>query len=439
MDAAIAASSTEPHLVDGLDFRLPPTGQYIESKRQVTWQPASANNFSPNGARLVRFQLAGHDWLLGETVRVSWQVNNTDAGANRNLMPLSIYGGAMISRARLIVNSQIVEDLQYYNRTNELLSYLLSPGRRNLNTGEGFGNNNAADWNAVITPEPIAPSTGRRVTFPLLFGLFAQPKWLPMSYMNNLTIELELGDADGWIDSAAGNSTGWNITDVRMFADVVTLDPGLTNAISEHVLAGKSLPIAYSSFFTQMNTNPGNNPTFMTSLTKGYSYLKGVLVTFFCPSGEGGVPANTNKKALNHFWSWGSATADLNPAHDRFDVFLSIGNKIMPEYHVTSFSEAWYRLRLAVGKYASDSMISVTPREFRSSKFILAWDTERGALQAGGGLAHTGISTTGGEMLTLQAKGMSANGATLGPTYVYTTLHYDGILQLQLDSASILS
>ena len=154
---------------------------------------------------------------------------------------------------------------------------------------------------------------------------------------------------------------------------------------------------------------------------------------------RGGVPANTNKKALNHFWSWGSATADLNPAHDRFDVFLSIGNKIMPEYHVTSFSEAWYRLRLAVGKYASDSMISVTPREFRSSKFILAWDTERGALQAGGGLAHTGISTTGGEMLTLQAKGMSADGTTLGPSYVYTTLHYDGILQLQLDSASILS
>ena len=223
-----------------------------------------------------------------------------------------------------------------------------------------------------------------------------------------------------------------------MFADVVTLDSGPSSAIGEHVLAGKSLPIAYSSFFNQQSSNPGGSHTFQTMISRGFSRLKGCLVSFYNPPGTAGVPAGNGTTEVNGFWGWHLITDSLVPDRDQMDIFIQLGNRVMPEHHVTSLSEAFYRLRLAVGKYAGDNQMAITPREFRCNKFILAWDFETGALQAGGGLSFTGLSSRSGELLTIQAKNMSAAPGGAGPSSVYVTLHYDAILQLNLDSAVVL-
>lgn len=223
-----------------------------------------------------------------------------------------------------------------------------------------------------------------------------------------------------------------------MWADVVQTDSGLTSAIAEHVLAGKHLPIAYSSFFTQLSSNPGGNPDFQVVLSRGFSRLKGIFATLYCPPGTGGVGAGEHgSKQVNSFWCW-HGVQDHTAAYDRFDCFFSIGNRVIPEYHVRSFSEAWYRLRLAVGKYASTESLSIAVRAFRAWKFVLAVDLETGALQSGGGLAHTGLNTRSGELLTLQAKGFSRDQATEGPREVYVSLHYDAIISVGLDNTQVL-
>ena len=54
--------------------------------------------------------------------------------------------------------------------------------------------------------------------------------------------------ASGSVFAASNTSISWQTQDVRIVADVVTLDNGLQNSYAEHVLSGKSLPINYSTY-----------------------------------------------------------------------------------------------------------------------------------------------------------------------------------------------
>ena len=77
------------------------------------------------------------------------------------------------------------------------------------------------------------------------------------------------GEFDG------NTSISWQIEDVRLIADTVTLDNGLQNSYAEHVLPGKSLPTSYSTYITilQSCTFPNIN----VSVTRAVSRLKTVF------------------------------------------------------------------------------------------------------------------------------------------------------------------
>ena len=51
-------------------------------------------------------------------------------------------------------------------------------------------------------------------------------------------------------ENDGGTSISWQTEDVRLIADIVTLDNGLQNSYAEHVLSGKSLPISYSTYIS---------------------------------------------------------------------------------------------------------------------------------------------------------------------------------------------
>ena len=83
--------------------------------------------------------------------------------------------------------------------------------------------------------------------------------WCPIT----LEFEIVSGATDAVITPIAGGSaftpsntsTSWQIQDVRIAADVVTLDNGLQNSYVEHVVSGKSRPINYGTYinFTKLH------------------------------------------------------------------------------------------------------------------------------------------------------------------------------------------
>ena len=68
----------------------------------------------------------------------------------------------------------------------------------------------------------------------------------------------------------------WQIQDVRVVADIVPLDSGLQNSFTEHILAGKSLPINCGIYITILQSC--SFPAINISVARAVSRLKMVFL-----------------------------------------------------------------------------------------------------------------------------------------------------------------
>ena len=153
---------------------------------------------------------------------------NNDGTSNRALRPLS---GPLsfFRRARGLVGGAIVDDVDCYNRVHEMLHILTSEANRDNDELEGFGPRWDNDefwgkWNGNTNFGEIPPNGSKSVTFKPLFGLFNQPKYIPLMW-SPLTLELEVvngatGPLVGRNASAdykdTNTSITWQLRDVRL-------------------------------------------------------------------------------------------------------------------------------------------------------------------------------------------------------------------------------
>ena len=101
-----------------------------------------------------------------------------------------------------------------------------------------------------------------------------------------LTFELEIvnGDTDPIINidgttfNSTNTSTAWQVQDIRVVCDIVSLDSALQNSYAEHVLSGKALLINYSTYITQFQTIVSSNSA--ANVSRSASRLKSVFITF---------------------------------------------------------------------------------------------------------------------------------------------------------------
>ena len=191
---------------------------------------------------------------------------------------------SFIRRARCLVGGAIVDDIDYYNRVHEMLHILTSKNNRDNDDVEGFGqrwdNENIYRIDAGLLGG-IAKDKSRTVSFKPLFGLFNQPKFLPLAYCP-LMMEFEIvNNATDPIvtpgTAYADTSSSWKIKDIRIVCDVVTLDNALQNSYAEHVLSGKALPINYSTYVSQFQTLGTDAKQISVSVTRSVSRLKSVF------------------------------------------------------------------------------------------------------------------------------------------------------------------
>jgi hypothetical protein len=276
----------------------------------------------------------------------------------------------------------------------------------------------------------------------LLSGLFSQSLWLPLQYLSNFTIELELG---GYSDAfapayqapgaaaPAARSQLWSLSDARLHCDLCQLDGALNSSYAQHLQSGKTLPIAISSFVTQTQRAEGANQSIV--LARSFTRLKGIFITWFRANDPAGLKNQSN--FLYHPHGPGGYVR----AHDSIELQTQIGSKKYPENAVQSLAEYYYRLRLAIGAHFGDVPISITPRAFRSTHFIAAFDFEKAATGPAGGVSFTGISTRNGELLVVDYKGFGVPNAVAAqsttPTQSFVSLNYDAIIELSQDGVSI--
>ena len=101
------------------------------------------------------------------------------------------------------------------------------------------------------------------------------------------TIELELvtNHLDPIVDptvagfDGADASTDWQISDVQVKCDIVTLDNTLQNNYDSHLLSGKTLPINYNTYITQSQVVSGKDVS--VNLSRAITRLKSIFVTLY--------------------------------------------------------------------------------------------------------------------------------------------------------------
>ena len=407
------SNSVEDRLVDGLSFQLKPGASYVTERKSVTYHPQGSNIYSTSGTKLIKLLLTGDQWLDPSTFRIMFDLqNNETLASNKLLRPL---GGphTFIRRMRILANGAVIEDIDNYNRVHEMFKILNAEDTNKNNDAEAFGQQITKYTNLdTTTVAGILGGQSQTVLFKPCSGLFNQPKMLPIRYMP-ITIELEIvhdntepvvsetTNTANNFDLANNTSTNWQIQNVMVKVDTVTLDNQLDNSYAEHLLSGKALPINYQTYVSQMQSilsgNDGQQKVRL-NVTRALTRLKNVFITL-----DKSYPAdNVLYKPWNSFYSpMENYTADVlnsfNAEGEIADFQVQIGSKLFPEYPIRSHAEAYYQLRKTLGKHDQHNSFNITQHEYRCRKFIMGIDMEK-VLEAG----YTGINTRAGDLMNIR-------------------------------------
>ena len=118
----------------------------MTNRRSVSYFAQGGNQYSPNGVKVMKFNLTGDQWLDPSTSRVMFQLNNTgntgaaEGTALKRVEPLSWNPAVFFRRARIICGGVVVEDIDIFNRLSLMLTALKTEEEHDITAGEGFCN-----------------------------------------------------------------------------------------------------------------------------------------------------------------------------------------------------------------------------------------------------------------------------------------------------------
>ena len=494
------ASSENSGVVNELQYKLGHVANYIVGRSSVLYYPSGGTVYAPRASKTLRFNLTGDNaWLDASTLNVRFQFNNTSAHAIKllNALPANFF-----YRMRILAHQTIIEDWSYYNRIYNTIHALL-PAEKKFNDyclGFGFNDDVVANtysnvnFESTNTPPQVDAGKSRVVQFNLFSGLLSQTKYIPLHYLKGLTIELELvSDVNDCITrAAAADVYDWTLTEPVVMCDIVQLDQSLENEFANALLDGESLPIAYDSFVTQLQSLPSTDQATI-SLSRSFTRLKSLFITFYnpirtledvlvVPAGGGAAVASdfrftaTEDKqiplnAINHFYHKNfirpggydlnafpelpalTAAFDIRkegyyrycPENDNLSIQVQIGAKLFPEQPIESLSSAYYHLRKTLGniKPTSPFSLNINDKEYRSHKFICGVDLEKCNTSD-----FSGINAKMSDQITIRLKNLSHTkviGTSAGqilagssPEYMYVSLNYSGVLLISDKGISVL-
>jgi len=433
------ANSVDQVLLDDFNYsKFKPGANYVTDRRSVTFWPSGSNVYKPReGTKLIKIQINGDGGLLDpRTVRVMYTLRNTDPNS---LHKLRTVGGpwSFFRRARLLAGGASCEDIDEYNRIHEMFSTLESEGKRNNDDIEGFGIR--YDKAGVVLNEANYPgiesNKEKTVLFKPMFGLFNQSKMIPIRYCP-LTMELELvtnpedcviiGGAAGDPAPAflaSNSSTSWEIVDVQLKCDLLTLDNAVDNQMVEKLLSGKSININYNTYVSQSQSISGRNSS--VPITRALTRLKNIFVTFDGLRVDEATRLHWYKE-FNDFYHPNSYSVTDYDSDKELEIQVQVGSKLFPEYPIRSLSESFYQLVKCLG-LSSLRDVSLTNDSYRTHNFILGLDTEK-VLQAG----FTGLNTKAGDLLSVKVKNDSRNAVESSfPTKMHVVLNADQVLEVR--------
>ena len=261
-------------------------------------------------------------------------------------------------------------------------------------------------------------------------------------------------DKQGYYFQFGNTSVSWEINNVIIRTEVITLDNTVDNNITKHLLEGQLLKLIVPQYHTITQTFNAGGGEINMNIVKSASKLSNAFITLY-RSPRGGnrygyyMPDNYIYKKRNYFFNPmingeindGSLTETLPLQQGKgFQDYsrnvswqLQVANKKWPEFECQSLSEAFYFLRRTLHYHNYDqNSLNISYKQYRENKFVIGVSFEKMA-----DVNFTSINTKMGLLITFKIKGTEG---TLAETEqiqeIFTHLVSESVVEL-IESGAI--
>eukprot|EP00438_Fugacium_kawagutii_P005784 Skav220136 [mRNA] locus=scaffold4510:111703:114411:+ [translate_table: standard] len=415
------------------------------------------------GNKNIRFNISADDnnYIDLSSIRVFATLQNTDANQEKFLRPLAGLH-SFFQRYMLNVAGQQVQDVIEYNRHCELYECLKPKSVRDMDDIESGANprwdadfhdyangldvflqpltasvdaNTAGDvvvytngdhneWGRVDkrytrhSLTGIAGANGKvRLSHKPCCGLLNSNYYIPLRYAplelqfqivsdGNEPVVVPNGtgagtqtDKEGYYFTDGNTSTSWELNNVFIRAEVITLDNTVNNNIVKHLLDGQSLKLVFPMYHTITQSFNAGGGEINMNIVKSSSKLTGAFITLFRTPRTGTfdqrfLPDNYVFKRWNYFYNpminkrinnSGAANTDALQGEGfqswsrnlSWQIQLSNSQKY-PEFESQSLAETFYYLRRAIHFMNPDQdSLSFSYKQYRENKFIIGMSFEK--------------------------------------------------------------
>ena len=259
-------------------------------------------------------------------------------------------------------------------------------------------------------------------------------------------------DKNGYYFQGGNTSVLWEINNVIIRAEVITLDNTVDNNITKHLLEGQSLKLIVPQYHTLTQTFNAGGGEINMNIVNSSSKLSNAFITLYREKITGTRygqfrPSNYIHKRWNYFYN-PMINSEINDGFDgalvpgqgfqdftrNLSYIMQVGNKKFPEFECQSLSEAFYFLRRTLHYHNADqNSLNISYKQYREDKFIIGVSFEKMA-----DVNFTSINTKMGSLLTFKIKG------TQGPLLpaeqiqeIFTHLVSESVLELRESGAVV--
>ena len=427
----------ESIIASGNDQRIPELdievynnqASYVISRTQTT-NSCATPIISPGNIRTAKFNVVDGNFLDLSTLCFSFLIHNT---GNTALRTVSAIPSCFFRRLVMKVSGATVEDISNLARIEQQISMFVSTNKKRNWGDAGSGWETLSDTGIDALPKTIAATSSVRVTWrPLSSGFLQCGRYLPMmaGAAGGLQIELECADlTDAAVGHTAGStSTAWQLEQLQVHCDSVTLTSEMTNNFADMLIRGESILINYSANTCDVQYLNGNTNQTL-SLAKQFSRLATVFVsledTIAAPGAD--TAAGVHNKAANKFYL-ASASADT------VESFITANNQRWPQFNTVGTKHHYMRLLQCLGVLNSVShSTNISSAGYGdgssdSRQFIIGFDLET--------VPHaeaTGLAIQGGGQVQVTILNAGA------PQKAYVTCHFDSVLEIRSQGAIVYS
>ena len=230
------------------------------------------------------------------------------------------------------------------------------------------------------------------------------------------------GDKEGYYFNPGNTSTSWELNNLLIRAELVSLDNTVANNISSHILSGNSLKMYFPMYHTISQSFPKTFGEINMNIVKSASKLSGAFITLYRAPRTGEdfgryLPDNYVFKRWNYFYNpmINGRINDVgtDPATDnlrgkgfaddtrQLSWQLQVQSQKYPEFEAQSLSETFYYLRQAIHYMNPEQeSLSFSYRQYRENKFIIGMSFEK--MHGNEGVSFTGLNTKMGSLLTFK-------------------------------------